>query len=173
MKLDTVDGLRINEKLPGNISFADNSKEFLDYRLINAGSTWNIINNSLNEVKFVITFQVRNRTTGNVTLVKQYGCNVDVVGSGSVTGGIINPGGDDQEIMTPENDDNIVNNYDVGIDWNANNAVDTAKDFFENAVEFFNLILNFLYQMPSWITIPLYTLFTLAVIVFVFHVIRG
>lgn len=152
--------------------------EFSSFHIIGHGKDFTIVNNSSKEKKITLYFEIRNRITGEVMLTQHYNITSKNAGitddNSTVDGGIINEGEDDEIILTPDNDENIANNGGgLSIDWSVDNSINTVKDFFNNAVEFFNLILNFLNQLPSWITIPLYTLFTLAIIIFVYHVIRG
>lgn len=154
--------------------FFNDSQEFSNFHNIGPNHTWWIDVNDKQIHNVNLTFIIKNRTTEEIMLTKSYDLMVSPRGQDShVTGGVINPGQDDEQQMTPDNDTNLKNNIDLNIDWNSGNAVSTIKDFFNTAKDFFNLILNFLNQMPNWIIIPLYTLFMLAIIVFIFHVIRG
>ena len=134
--------------------------------------------NTISGAKFTIYFELRNKIDSSVALTRSYNVDLkaanvaqggitgseDKSGGSGVTGGTTN--GEEDPSLSP-------NGGGLSIDWSVDNSINTVKDFFNNAVEFFNLILNFLNQLPSWITIPLYTLFTLAIIIFVYHVIRG
>lgn len=143
--------------------------------------------NTISGAKFKLYFELRNKVDGNIGLTKSY--NIDLKsanavqsgissnnensGGSSITGGIINEGTENEEIMTPSNDKNIANSYDIDTDWELSSAIDNTKFFFSTAVDFINLILNFLSQFPSWIIVPLSTLFWLGIIIFVIHAIRG
>lgn len=144
---------------------------------------YTLINNSLSTKNITLYFEVRNRETDEVMLTQKYDCNIDSITSpslkneNSVNSGVINEGQDDEQILDETNDKNIANNSNgnssLSLDWSISSARDTIKEFFTTAKEFFNLILDFVNQLPKWITVPLYTLFMLAIVVFVFHVIRG
>lgn len=171
-KIDNVSGLRIT-KDGFNLDLTDYSSEFAEGKLISSGQTWNIANFSLSDCTFNIHFEIKNRETGVTMLTKTYNLTIKLKSNGSINGGTINSGQDDEEIMTPDNDDNINNDLNVGIDWSLESSIDNIKNFFVTATEFFNLVLVFLNSLPMWIIMPLYTLFTLAIIIFVFHAIRG
>lgn len=171
-KIDNVSGLRIT-KDGFNLDLTDYASEFAEGKLISSGQTWNIANFSLSYCTFNIHFEIKNRETGVTMLTKTYNLTIKLKSNGSINGGTINSGQDDEEIMTPDNDDNINNDLNVGIDWSLESSIDNIKNFFVTATEFFNLVLVFLNSLPMWIIMPLYTLFTLAIIIFVFHAIRG
>lgn len=152
--------------------------EFIEgyYRKIDIGSTYSITNTSFSKKSFTLSFQVKNRETGEVMLTKNYDLTIggQLSGGSSVDGGVINPGGDDEQQMTPDNDKNFSGNgSDFNFEWNFKNAVESIKTFFSMAKEFFNLIIHFLNQFPSWITVPLNCLFWMAILIFIFHLIRG
>lgn len=146
---------------------------------LHAGNSYILHNNSSFDKKDLsLLFRVKNIVTGETVVSKRYDISLrgvlGVTDEEGVSGGVINPGQDNEQVMTPDNDKNITNKGDnLSIDWNFNNAKDSVKSFFSTALEFFNMILYFLNQFPDWIVIPLYTLFMLAIVVFVFHVIRG
>lgn len=171
-KIDNVSGLRIT-KDGFNLDLTNYASEFAEGKLISSGQTWNIANFSLSDCTFNIHFEIKNRETGVTMLTKTYNLTIKLKSNGSINGGTINSGQDDEEIMTPDNDDNINNDLNVGIDWSLESSIDNIKNFFVTATEFFNLVLVFLNSLPMWIIMPLYTLFTLAIIIFVFHAIRG
>lgn len=95
------------------------------------------------------------------------------------------------KILNPQNEEVYTKNYDcilhpyknssisgsgvedINVDWSFSSAVDNIKAFFETSKEFFNLLLQFISDLPMWIVSPLYTLLIFAVILFVYHLLRG
>lgn len=171
-KIDNVSGLRIT-KDGFNLDLTDYASEFAEGKLISSGQTWNIANFSFSDCTFNIHFEIKNRETGVTMLTKTYNLTIKLKSNGSINGGTINSGQDDEEIMTPDNDDNINNDLNVGIDWSLESSIDNIKNFFVTATEFFNLVIVFLSSLPMWIIMPIYTFLILAGIIFVFHAIRG
>lgn len=131
--------------------------------------TYRIISTSDKEITFDIIFEIMNNKTGSICLTKTYKIrlskySIDSVGEGIIVGGII---GDRPSGVVGDNES-------IGdIDWSFSNSVNNVKDFFNNAKEFFNLVLIFINDLPSWIVAPLYTLLVFAVILFVYHLLRG
>lgn len=131
--------------------------------------TYRIISTSDNEITFDIIFEIMNNKTGSICLTKSYKIrlskySIDSVGEGIIVGGII---GDRPSGVVGDNES-------IGdIDWSFSNSVNNIKDFFNNAKDFFNLVLIFINDLPGWIVAPLYTLLIFAVILFVYHLLRG
>lgn len=131
--------------------------------------TYRIISTSDKEITFDIIFEIMNNKTGSICLTKSYKIrlskySIDSVGEGIIVGGII---GDRPSGVVGDNES-------IGdLDWSFSNSVNNIKDFFNNAKEFFNLVLIFINDLPSWIVAPLYTLLVFAVILFVYHLLRG
>lgn len=131
--------------------------------------TYRIISTSDKEITFNIIFEIMNNKTGSICLTKSYKIrlskySIDSVGEGVIVGGII---GDKPSGVVGDNES-------IGdIDWSFSNSVNNIKDFFNNAKEFFNLVLIFINDLPGWIVAPLYTLLIFAVILFVYHLLRG
>lgn len=131
--------------------------------------TYRLISTSDKEVIFDIIFEIMNNKTGSICLTKSYKIrlskySIDSVGEGIIVGGII---GDKPSGVVGDNE--IIGD----IDWSFSNSVNNIKDFFNNAKEFFNLVLIFINDLPGWIVAPLYTLLFFAVILFVYHLLRG
>ena len=154
------------------------TSDFKEYNEIGQNEEYKIKNFSNDRKKITLYFQIKNKVTGKVMLTKSY--DIDLKSTitesdfSTIDSGIINEGQDDEQIMTPDNDPNFgKNNGSLDFDWNFDTAKNSIEEFFTTAKEMFNLIINFLNQLPKWITIPLYTLFMMAIIIFVFHVIRG
>ena len=154
------------------------TSDFKEYNEIGQNEEYKIKNFSNDRKKITLYFQIKNKVTGKVMLTKSY--DIDLKSTitesdfSTIDSGIINEGQDDEQIMTPDNDPNFgKNNGSLDFDWNFDTAKNSIEEFFTTAKEMFNLIINFLNQLPKWVTIPLYTLFMMAIIIFVFHVIRG
>lgn len=154
------------------------TSDFKEYNEIGQNEEYKIKNFSNDRKKITLYFQIKNKVTGKVMLTKSY--DIDLKSTitesdfSTIDSGIINEGQDDEQIMTPDNDPNFgKNNGSLDFDWNFDTAKNSIEEFFTTAKEMFNLIINFLNQLPRWITIPLYTLFMMAIIIFVYHVIRG
>ena len=154
------------------------TSDFKEYNEIGQNEEYKIKNFSNDRKKITLYFQIKNKVTGKVMLTKSY--DIDLKSTitesdfSTIDSGIINEGQDDEQIMTPDNDPNFgKNNGSLDFDWNFDTAKNSIEEFFTTAKEMFNLIINFLNQLPKWITIPLYTLFMMAIIIFVYHVIRG
>lgn len=154
------------------VSFKNYVEEFKNFYNIGDGMPWSVHNVSMDDLNLKIYFEVRNKVTAQVMVTKNYDFSLYTSSSPTIDGGVINEGKDDEQIMTPDNDKNIDNDS-LNVDWSLENSVDNIKNFFGITKEFFNLIILFLKDLPSWIVVPLYTLFILAIIIFVFHVIRG
>lgn len=168
-KFDNIDNISVNYK---DKFITDLTTNF--YNIENGVPVY-LLNEFENDIKKTIYFEVRNKVTGAVMVTKKYDLSIRLTANGNnttVDGGVINEGKDDEQIMTPDNDKNLGNNN-LNVDWSFGNAVDNIKSFFNTSKEFFNLILLFLNDLPAWIITPLYTLFILAIIIFVFHAVRG
>lgn len=116
--------------------------------------------NTITGSSFKIHFELRNKTDGSVALTKSY--NVDlkaanVVQSGitggnensggsSITGGIINEGTDDEQIMTPDNDTNISNSYNSSYEkMSLQDLINNAKGSFDTFKTAFSILPGFVW----------------------------
>lgn len=125
-----------------------------------------------NSKDFDLYFKVIDRNSKRIVSTKKYNISLSSSNGGSINSGTITDFFGNDTNMTPSNDSNIKDDI-VDVDWSFENSIDNIKKFFYTSKEFFNLILMFLNEFPSWIITPLYTLFILSIIIFVFHAIRG
>lgn len=141
---DSINVLRVVKD--GEVGLNSYTSEFTDYRLINSGTTWQIINMSTSSKNFKISFIVKNRETDVVMLTKEYDCTVNFASHSSINGGIINPGKDDEQITTPENDNNFGSGYE-GITESSSmpDIINSAKESFETFKLAFSILPNFVW----------------------------
>lgn len=133
--------------------------EFIEgyYRKIDIGSTYSITNTSFSKKSFTLSFQVKNRETGEVMLTKNYDLTIggQLSGGSSVDGGVINPGGDDEQQMTPDNDKNIKpgvgGNPFIGLNENSslNDMINATKGTFSVFREAFSILPGFVWGIIS------------------------
>lgn len=110
------------------------------------------------ESDFKIYFELRNRETGEIALTKTYNVHLSMNAgnidsddnNGSITGGIINEGTDDEEIMTPENDNNFSGLFE-GINESSSmkDIVNSAKGTFETFKVAFSILPDFIWAIIS------------------------
>lgn len=177
-KMDFTPSISMDQYVYYSIFFKLSNSDFIESSDFNNLSennqvennyTYRIISTSDKEITFDIIFEIMNNKTGSICLTKSYKIrlskySIDSVGEGAIVGGII---GDKPSGVVGDNES-------IGdIDWSFSNSVNNIKDFFNNAKEFFNLVLIFINDLPSWIVAPLYTLLVFAVILFVYHLLRG
>lgn len=177
-KMDFTPSISMDQYVYYSIFFKLSNSDFIESSDFNNLSennqvennyTYRIISTSDKEITFDIIFEIMNNKTGSICLTKSYKIrlskySIDSVGEGVIVGGII---GDKPSGVVGDNES-------IGdIDWSFSNSVNNIKDFFNNAKEFFNLVLIFINDLPSWIVAPLYTLLVFAVILFVYHLLRG
>lgn len=177
-KMDFTPSISMDQYVYYSIFFKLSNSDFIESSNFNNLSennqvennyTYRIISTSDKEITFDIIFEIMNNKTGSICLTKSYKIrlskySIDSVGEGAIVGGII---GDKPSGVVGDNES-------IGdIDWSFSNSVNNIKDFFNNAKEFFNLVLIFINDLPSWIVAPLYTLLVFAVILFVYHLLRG
>lgn len=177
-KMDFTPSISMDQYVYYSIFFKLSNSDFIESSDFNNLSennqvennyTYRIISTSDKEITFDIIFEIMNNKTGSICLTKSYKIrlskySIDSVGEGVIVGGII---GDKPSGVVGDNES-------IGdIDWSFSNSVNNIKDFFNNAKEFFNLVLIFINDLPGWIVAPLYTLLIFAVILFVYHLLRG
>lgn len=177
-KMDFTPSISMDQYVYYSIFFKLSNSDFIESSDFNNLSennqvennyTYRIISTSDKEITFDIIFEIMNNKTGSICLTKSYKIrlskySIDSVGEGAIVGGII---GDKPSGVVGDNES-------IGdIDWSFSNSVNNIKDFFNNAKEFFNLVLIFINDLPGWIVAPLYTLLIFAVILFVYHLLRG
>ena len=177
-KMDFTPSISMDQYVYYSIFFKLSNSDFIESSDFNNLSennqvennyTYRIISTSDKEITFDIIFEIMNNKTGSICLTKSYKIrlskySIDSVGEGIIVGGII---GDRPSGVVGDNES-------IGdIDWSFSNSVNNIKDFFNNAKEFFNLVLIFINDLPGWIVAPLYTLLIFAVILFVYHLLRG
>ena len=162
IEIDNISDIGV-KLVAGDIAVNTASK-FLDFNKIPVGSTYHITNHAIigKTVNFRICFEVRNRNTGNVMLTKTYDCSLYSISSPTVNGGVINEGKDDEEIITPDNDNNIISGFE-GI--NSNSSLDdilgAASGSFETFKSAFAILPGFIW---SFISLTLIVLLILRVL---------
>ena len=144
-KIETEDTNNIRVLEEGEYTLGSHTSEFQDYRLINSGSTWQLINMTPSSQKVKILFKVQNRETDQVMLTKEYECTLNVASDSTIDGGIINGGTDDEEILTPDNDNNFGSFDDINENSSMTDIITSAKGSFETFKIAFSILPDFVW----------------------------
>lgn len=116
--------------------------------------------NTISGSQFKLYFELRNKVDGSIGLTKSYnidlksanavqsgitGGNENSGGSG-ITGGIINEGTDNEQIMTPENDNNLESSYNSNYEtMSLNDLINIAKESFYTFQVAFSILPGYIW----------------------------
>ena len=129
-----------------------------EYNLINNNEK--MVFNTISGANFKIYFELRNKVDGSIGLTKSYMVDLKAAnaaqsgitggdensGDSGITGGIINEGTDDEQIMTPENDDNLENSYNSNYEtMSLNDLIDYAKESFNTFKIAFSILPGYIW----------------------------
>lgn len=144
-KIEINDTSSIRVIKDGEYSLDSHTDEFVDYKLIDSGVTWNIINMSLNDQKIKLYFTIKNRNSDTIMITKDYECTVNLFKDSSIDGGIINSGTKDEVSMSPGNDNNFNNLF---ASLNEKSSIDDLISASKNTFTLFQSAFSIL---PGWI----------------------
>lgn len=170
-----------NEINSGSVAFKDTNNAFtlwnnfsnsVENFLCGNGKTYYLKPNG--DAEIVLIFKIVNKHTGITALTRTFKFYLTYDRPEAISSttngkndGIFNTGAGGLS------NENILGSNQLDIDWSVDNSTETVKTFFNTGLEFFNLIIAFLSVLPSWLTVPLYTFFMLAIVLFVIKFIRG
>ncbi len=144
-KIEINDTSSIRVIKDGEYSLDSHTDEFVDYKLIDSGVTWNIINMSFSDQKIKLYFIIKNRNSNAIMITKDYECTINLFKDSSVDGGIINSGTKDEVSMSPGNDNNFNNPF---ASLNEKSSID---DLISVSKGTFTLFQSAFSILPGWI----------------------
>lgn len=145
----------------------------IDWFIVQPNHGYGLHYYGLHESDVVLKFKLVNKVTGVTALSRTFKLKMNVASKTSFISSETNGNNDIGFDSGASNSGNPMLDNGLNVDFNKDNAVNVIKSFFTSCVSFLNLVVTFISVLPSWITVPIYTLFWILIFLFVIKFIKG